>query len=118
MAIVNGGDEADTLVAIDGEGFGDVEIDELGQRRGAAPPARERDRDPGPVRRVRRRGRSPSPSPTSTSLTTGQYLELTLTFENAGEVTLPVTVANPEESERGEAFDFHRGRRGRRGRTG
>jgi hypothetical protein len=33
---------------------------------------------------------------------------VTFTFENAGEVTLPVTVATPEESEtRGESFDFH-----------
>jgi len=43
------------------------------------------------------------------SLTVAQPLELTLTFENAGEVTLTVTVANPDEAlERGEAFDFHR----------
>jgi hypothetical protein len=42
------------------------------------------------------------------SLTVGQYLELTLSFENAGDVTVPVTVANPEdEQERGEALDFH-----------
>ena len=42
------------------------------------------------------------------ALTAGQYLELTFTFENAGEITFPVTVATPEESlERGEAFDFH-----------
>ena len=42
------------------------------------------------------------------SLTVAQPLELTLTFENAGEVTLPVTVANPDEAlDRGEAFDFH-----------
>ena len=41
-------------------------------------------------------------------LSTGQYLEVTFVFEKAGEVTLPVTVANPESSEtRGDAFDFH-----------
>jgi hypothetical protein len=32
---------------------------------------------------------------------------VTLTFEKAGEVTLPITVANPGEESRGESFDFH-----------
>ncbi|TFV49405.1 hypothetical protein [Blastococcus sp. TF02A-35] len=42
------------------------------------------------------------------SLTTGGVIELTLVFENAGEVTLLVPVGTPgEELERGEAFDFH-----------
>jgi sorbitol-specific phosphotransferase system component IIA len=42
------------------------------------------------------------------NLNTGQYLEVTLTFEKAGSVTIPVTVANPTSSEtRGDAFDFH-----------
>jgi hypothetical protein len=41
-------------------------------------------------------------------LTTGQYLELTFEFENAGRVTLPVTVATPTKPmDRGETFDFH-----------
>jgi copper(I)-binding protein len=43
------------------------------------------------------------------SLTTGQYLEVTFTFRNAGEVTIPVTVANPGAETRGKAFDFHGG---------
>jgi hypothetical protein len=42
------------------------------------------------------------------SLTTGQIIDVTLIFENGGEVSLPVTVANPDDSmDRGEAFDFH-----------
>ena len=42
------------------------------------------------------------------ALTAGQYLELTFTFENAGEITVPVTVSTPDEAlERGETFDFH-----------
>jgi copper(I)-binding protein len=41
------------------------------------------------------------------SLHAGQYLEVTLTFEKAGDVTFPVTVANPTRSQaRGKAFDF------------
>jgi len=42
------------------------------------------------------------------SLTPGQFLEVTLTFEKAGEVTIPVTVANPTSSvPRTSSFDFH-----------
>jgi copper(I)-binding protein len=44
----------------------------------------------------------------SEGLTPGQYLEITLTFEKAGEVTIPVTVANPTSSvPRSSSFDFH-----------
>ena len=44
----------------------------------------------------------------SKSLTPGQYLEVTLTFEKAGEVTIPLTVANPtERPSPSETFDFH-----------
>jgi copper(I)-binding protein len=133
LAIVNGGQEADTLVGIDGEGFGGVEFEVAGT--GTSSPAAT-GTAPAP-------GTTPAPGtapatgsgsasadeieiPADTtlfvdgdaatitltgldeSLTVGQYLELILTFENAGEVTLPVTVANPDETlERGEAFDFH-----------
>jgi copper(I)-binding protein len=133
LAIVNGGQEADTLVGIDGEGFGGVEFEVAGT--GTSSPAA--------TGTTPATGANPAPStapatgsgsasadeieiPADTtlfvdgdaatitltgldeSLTVGQYLELILTFENAGEVTLPVTVANPDETlERGEAFDFH-----------
>jgi copper(I)-binding protein len=41
-------------------------------------------------------------------LTPGQYLKVTLTFEKAGKVTLPLTVANPSERPSpSETFDFH-----------
>jgi copper(I)-binding protein len=41
-------------------------------------------------------------------ITTGQTVELTLTFERAGELTVPVMVANPDEAlPREDAFDFH-----------
>jgi copper(I)-binding protein len=41
-------------------------------------------------------------------LTAGQSIELTMTFEQAGEVTVQAMVANPEEEvARGEAFDYH-----------
>jgi len=42
------------------------------------------------------------------SLTPGQSIELTMTFETAGEVTVRALVANPgEEIARGEPFDYH-----------
>ena len=107
LAIVNGGDEADTLVSVDGEGFGSAEIESSDSGRSGSGsseieiPARSAvfvDGD----------GLTMTLTDLDEDLTTGQYLEVTLTFENAGEVTLPITVANPEESEdRGEAFDFH-----------
>jgi hypothetical protein len=46
-------------------------------------------------------------------LTGGQSLTMTLTFENAGEITVDALVAVPEEEvERGEPFDFHQGEAG------
>ncbi len=44
----------------------------------------------------------------SEELTAGQSLEVTLTFERAGEITVPVLVATPDEVlPREEPFDFH-----------
>jgi copper(I)-binding protein len=41
-------------------------------------------------------------------LTSGQSIPLTMTFEQAGEVTVSALVDNPdEEVERGEAYDYH-----------
>ena len=46
--------------------------------------------------------------PVDEGLTAGQYLTLTLTFENAGDVDVRVSVANPDEAlDREEAYDFH-----------
>jgi copper(I)-binding protein len=124
LAIVNGGQEADTLVGVEGEGFGDVEIE--GATAGASPTTGAgtttgTSTGTGSAA-VSEEVEIPADSTvfvdgdTATitltdleeGLTVGQYIELTLVFENAGEVTLPVTVSNPEDAlERGEAFDFH-----------
>jgi copper(I)-binding protein len=105
LAVVNSGTEADTLVDVSGEGFGDVEFDD--GSTGSAPadgieiPAESAVFIDGDELAV-------TLTDLDEELRTGQYLELTFTFENAGEVTIPVTVATPEETvERGEAFDFH-----------
>jgi copper(I)-binding protein len=119
MAIVNAGEEPDALVGISGEGFGDVEFDS-GSTATASPTAPPTG-TPGslssdteieiPARStifIGTDGASVTLTDLEQSLTTGQYLELTFEFEQAGEVTLPVTVATPDEAlERGEAFDFH-----------
>jgi copper(I)-binding protein len=122
VAIVNAGDEPDALVGISGEGFGDVEFDS-GSTATASPSATPTPTaTPGsrsssdteieiPARAtifIGTDGASVTLTDLEQSLTTGQYLELTFEFEKAGELTLPVTVATPDEAlERGEAFDFH-----------
>jgi copper(I)-binding protein len=109
MAIVNGGEEDDTLVGIEGEGFGDAEI--RSGTSGASTGGGSSDELEIPADStvfVGEDGASITLTDLEQSLATGQYLGLTLTFENAGEIDLQVTVANPEEAEeRGEAFDFH-----------
>jgi copper(I)-binding protein len=110
MAIVNGGQETDTLVGIEGEGFGDAEIRTSGAS-GASTGGGSGDEIEIPSDTTVFVGEDDTTvtlTDLEESLTTGQYLDLTLTFENAGEVDMQVTVANPEEAEeRGEAFDFH-----------
>jgi copper(I)-binding protein len=114
LAIVNSGEDTDTLVAVDGEGFAAAEIEgPSGTASGVGSGTSRASSDEIEV---------PSDSTVfvdgddyavtltdlDQALFTGQVIELTLTFQNAGEVTLPVTVANPEDAEeRGEAFDFH-----------
>ena len=97
LAIVNNGEEEDTLTGIEGEGFGDAEIeDEI------AIPA------DGTVFVGSDGDAEITLTDLDEGLTPGQYLELTLTFEQAGDVDIRVTVANPEdEQEREEAYDFH-----------
>ena len=113
LAVVNGGTEDDTLADVSGEGFGDVEFDDgstasgVGSSGGSASdegieiPA-------GASVFIGADELGVTLTDLDEELTVGQYLELTFTFEKAGEVTIPVTVATPSETvERGEAFDFH-----------
>ncbi len=109
MAIVNSGPEDDALVDISGEGFGDVEIDDdSATSSGGSGASSEIEIPAGGVVYVDGEELSISLTDLDESLTTGQSLELTFTFENAGEVTIPVTVATSEEEvRRDEGFDFH-----------
>jgi copper(I)-binding protein len=112
VAFVNGGHEDDALASVEGEGFGDVEIRTSGGATGAS------SRGSGASDEIEIPADSSvfvggddatiTLTDLDEGLTVGQYIELTFTFQNGGEVTLPVTVANPEEAlDRGEAFDFH-----------
>jgi copper(I)-binding protein len=114
VAIVNSAQEADTLVAVDGEGFGSVEIDgpstasTVGTANGAAAGSGELEIPAGGTVFVDGDETSITLTDLDDSLMTGEFVELTFTFENAGEVMLPVTVATPDDvQDRGEAFDFH-----------
>jgi copper(I)-binding protein len=104
LAIVNGGPESDALTGISGEGFGDVEIDAGSSESGSEVEI--------PARTTVFVGSDADVSITLSdlddALTTGLFLELTFEFEDAGEITIPVTVSTPADTvERGEAFDFH-----------
>ncbi len=113
LALVNSGTEDDTLVGVDGEGFGSAEIENASSGTASSSASRRSAQEieipAGSAVFVG--GDDADASITLTDLdeglTVGQYLEVTLTFEKAGEVTLPISVANPSGGEHGEAFDFH-----------
>jgi copper(I)-binding protein len=112
VAIINGGTDADTLVAVDGEGFDSAEIESTASRTttstGSTGTSDEIEIPAGSSVFVGSGDYTVTLTGLDEDLNTGQYLELTLRFEKAGEVTIPITVANPTRSEtRGDAFDFH-----------
>ncbi|MCW2740108.1 MAG: uncharacterized protein JWR45_530 [Blastococcus sp.] len=99
VAIVNSGGKTDTLTGVAGEGFGGADISDDGIEIPSDTTVFVGEDDT-----------SVTLTGLADSLTTGQYLDLTLTFENAGEITLPITVGTSDRSlQRGEAFDFHKG---------
>jgi copper(I)-binding protein len=104
LAIVNSGTEDDTLVRIAGDGFAEAEV------RGSRPAGTSGIDIPIPAGSAVFIGEDVRVVLTDLTepLTTGQFIDLDLTFENAGEVTLQVPVANPDDTvDRGDAFDFH-----------
>ena len=106
MAISNQSQEDDALVDISGEGFGEVEVDD--GSTGGSGSSGELEIPGRGVVYIDGDDLSVTLTDLDDSLTTGQSLELTFTFENAGEVTVPVTVSTPdEEVARDEGFDFH-----------
>ncbi|MGY2064649.1 copper chaperone PCu(A)C [Blastococcus sp. SYSU DS0619] len=118
LAIVNGANEGDTLTGITGEGFGEAVITPAGESTGTGTSGS--DELEIPARSATFVGADDGPEITLTdldeALTTGQRLELVLTFENAGEVTISTPVATPDETlERDESFDFHHEEEGESG---
>ncbi len=111
MAIVNTGTESDTLTGVDGEGFAEAEV--TGVRDDDAAPGtsapEEIEIGPGETVFVGEDARIEL-TDLDDELTTGQNLELVLTFAEAGDITVKAPVATPDDvEERGEAFDFHEG---------
>ncbi|CCG01558.1 copper chaperone PCu(A)C [Blastococcus saxobsidens] len=107
LAIANPGTEDDTLTGISGQGFGGAVVETSGSDTGSG--SEDLEIPAGSTVFV---GAEDGPTITLTDLdeelTTGEAVELQLTFANAGEVTVPAVVATPEDVlERGEAFDFH-----------
>jgi copper(I)-binding protein len=112
MAIVNSGQEADTLTSVEGDGFGSAEITGASTSSTSASTTGAADEIELPPNGTVFVGEDGGASITLTnldkSLTVGQYVTLVLTFENAGEVTIHATVATPDRAlEREKAFDFH-----------
>lgn len=110
MSISNQGTEDDALVDISGDGFGDYEVDDSTAAGGSTGSrgATELDVPAGALVHVDGEDVAVTLTDLDESLTTGQILEITFTFENAGEVTIPVTPATPERDlPRGDSFDFH-----------
>jgi copper(I)-binding protein len=110
LAISNESREDDTLTDIGGDGFGDVEIEDTRSSNGSGSSSSSNELDVAAGELVYADGEDVTITLTDLddALTTGQSLELTFTFQNAGEVTIPVTVTAPDEAlDRGEIFDFH-----------
>jgi copper(I)-binding protein len=111
MAIVNSGSESDTLTDVEGDGFASAEI------TGAVPEGSTSSSSEAPTEiEIPAQGsvfvgeddNEITLTGLDESLTTGQEIELVLTFQNAGQVTVMASVANPDDEEsRGETYDFN-----------
>ncbi|TYP84812.1 copper chaperone PCu(A)C [Blastococcus xanthinilyticus] len=126
LAIVNTGIEDDTLTGVSGEGFDEAVLSPAGASPSTGPSRPDTGTGTSSDGTGTAAGADEVEIPAGTAvffgegggtitlagldepLTPGQALELTLTFENAGEVTTRAVVTTPEEEvERGESFDFH-----------
>ncbi len=107
LAIVNDGTESDTLTGVEGDGFESAEI--TGARaEGETSAPTEIEIPAGDAVYAGEDRVKIELIGLDEDLTTGQALQLTLTFENAGDITVDAPVANPDdEIDRGEGFDFH-----------
>jgi copper(I)-binding protein len=108
MALVNSSSESDTLVDVDGDGFASAEITGAAAEASGSDAPTEIEVPANGTVFVGQDDIEVTLADLDEPLTTGQHVELVLTFENAGEVTVMAPVATPEDEEtRGESFDFH-----------
>ncbi|MGY1632640.1 hypothetical protein ACI784_13135 [Geodermatophilus sp. SYSU D01186] len=132
MAVINSGNEEDTLVGIEGEGFDGVVVTGQASASPAVPGSPSATGGAATTTAPASGAATASsqvdvPVPGNSTvfiggdgdltveladlteeLTAGQSLELTLTFEQAGEVTVRAMVENPDRVQpREEGFDFH-----------
>jgi copper(I)-binding protein len=108
-AVVSTADVPDTLVGISGEDFTGVEVVDPAAAAGA--PAATVSL-PVPADGTLFLGNGQGPAVTlvglSDDVSVGQYVDVTFTFANSGDVTVPVPVGTAtRDLPRGEAFDFH-----------
>ncbi|KQS68586.1 copper chaperone PCu(A)C [Modestobacter sp. Leaf380] len=107
VAIANSGTADDVLTDISGEGFESVEIVDPTSEEEAPT---EITVPAGQNVYVGEGGPTVTLVGLTEELTPGQSLEVTMTFQDAGEVTLPVLIGTPSlDLPRGEGFDFHGG---------
>ena len=111
MAIANGADTEDTLLSITGDGFESYEVTP-GSDASLAPTGEDGTEIPLPPNQNVYIGNGDGPTVTLTgladTLTPAQTLDVTLTFEQAGEVTVAALVgAASRDLPRGDAFDFN-----------
>lgn len=106
LAIVNTGEEADTLTGVDGDGFSAAEI--TGPSTSGSGASDQIEIGPNQSVYIGEGDYTITLTGLRESLTVGQYVDVVLSFEVAGEVTIPVSVATPDDAERrGESYDFH-----------
>ena len=111
-AIVNSSDDADTLVSIESESFEGVRAlgGDTSPVSSSSGVSSEVEVEIPRQETVFLGGDGPTIllENLAEDLTAGQSIELTMTFEQAGEVTVRALVDNPEEEvARGEAYDYH-----------
>ena len=108
--IVSTSDTDDTLVSIEGEDFDSVEVVDPDATASAAPGATSLDLTV-PAQGTLFIGNGSGPAVTLVGLAddvgVGESIDVTFTFEQAGEITVPVPVATAcRDLPRGDAFDF------------
>lgn len=108
-AVVNNGDEADTLLSISGEGFEDARVlgDASGVSQSSGGGSLGIEIPAGGALYFGDDGSNVLLEDLTEDLTPGLSLELTMTFEEAGEVTVRALVDTPDERDDREEFDFH-----------